>query len=100
MADGSGTARQVTFNIAPIGDPGAQDFYGNLTGVGTTPTDIVLVFAQLVPEAKMPDADAIDIRPKVRITLPPAAAARLREQLEQQLSLRASIEASPKGRSE
>jgi hypothetical protein len=100
MPDGSGVARQVTINIAPIGDPDAEDYYGNLTGVGTTPTDIVLVFAQLVPEAKMPDADVIEVRPRVRITLPPAAAARLREQLEQQLSLRSSIEAELKGQNE
>jgi len=84
--------RRVTFNLTPFGASGAEDFYANVTGVGNTPTEVVLAFGQLFPDAAVSASGVIEIPPRVRISLPSSAAEVLLRQLSQQLEQRRSME--------
>ena len=78
--------RQITFNVEPFDSPGAADYYANLTGVGCTPSEIVLVFAQALP-GRQGTEEVMSVAPKVRVSLTPSAASKLLEQLSEIIGL-------------
>jgi hypothetical protein len=84
--------RKVTFNLTPFGAAEAQDFYANVTGVGTTPSEVIVAFGQLLPDARVSNLDVIEIAPKVRVSMPAATARVLLQQLGQQLEQREAFE--------
>ena len=83
--------KRVLFVIEPFGAPAATDFYANLTGVGSGPAEMVLAFAQAMPGEEAGDEGRLRVEPKVRVTLPVAAAHNLVAQLRQQLEMRAKL---------
>jgi hypothetical protein len=85
--------QKVTFHITPFDAPEAADFYANVTGVGNTALEVVLVFSQLLPEASVSGLGVVAVRPKLRVSLPPSAAKVLLDQLTQQWAQRAQLEA-------
>jgi len=84
--------RKVRVEIAPFFDPDAQDHYANFAGVGFTESDVVLVFTQLFPTQITGQTTQVSIKPTVRITLPPKAAADLADKIRQQLQERRALE--------
>jgi hypothetical protein len=85
-------AREVQFRVTPFDAAEAQDFYANLTGVGNSVAEMVLVFAQAYPEPKLSEGEPIRVAPKVRVTLPVEAARNLLRQLTDQLGVREAID--------
>ena len=84
--------QKVTFHITPFDAPEAADFYANVTGVGNSALEVVLVFAQLLPEAAVSGLGVVAVPPKLRVSLPPTAAKVLLDQLSQQLEQRVRLE--------
>jgi hypothetical protein len=77
---------QVT--IAPFDDPDTPSVYANMTGVGTTGHDVVVLFAQAVPLGGSPLANKVTLKPLLRVTMSPEAARHLVGQLGDQLRRR------------
>jgi hypothetical protein len=82
------TIVRMSMRLAPFDAPGAQDYYMNLTGVLSTPHEIVLMFAKLIPPMAAPEGGEVVLPPALRVTLPVAAGRRLAEQLTQMLDAR------------
>jgi len=85
-------AKKVMFHVTPFDDPEAADFYANVTGVGNTPLEVVLVFSQLLPEAAVSQLGVVALRPKLRVSLPSSAAKVLLRQLSEMLEQRVQLD--------
>ncbi len=78
--------RTVQIELGPFDSSEAEDFYGNLTGVGCTQHDVVLVFGRAFPGMQlMPDKEKYQVRPSVRISMSHLAAGILHKQLGEEL---------------
>ena len=94
------TVRSVTIHLRPFEDPGAQDYYMNLTGVVNMQHEVILMFARALPVTRVPKSREVNVAPQLRVALPCEAARHLLAQLTQQIELRDRMEAeSPSGES-
>jgi hypothetical protein len=84
---------QAKVSIGPFDHPDAEDHYANMTGVGITRSEVVLVFGQIFPEAiRSVDGGPFRLTPRLRVTLPVAGAQNLLSQLTQQLGVQEKLE--------
>ncbi len=89
---------QVRVHLRPYDDPDAEDYHGNLTAVGVTQDEVVLMFGRMLPSATPPDSGEMEFPPQLRVTVPIRIARNLLGQLGQQLQAHAKATEEERGK--
>ena len=76
---------RVHVRVTPVDAPEASEYYANVTGVGITQSDLVMLFARMLPLEVAPDRGEIQVEPHLRVIMPVSAAQNLVRQLQEQL---------------
>ncbi len=83
--DDAASDGRIRVKVTPIDSPDAEEYYANITGVGMTQADFVLLFGRMLPPDQSRAGD-IQIKPRVRILIPLFAARHLVRQLQEQIN--------------